>query len=152
MKRSKICSSHKKGFTLVELMVVVVIMAILVAVAVPVYTSFSNKAKKRTCDSNRKILANTITNYVNGASFGNGEHQEVPDFEIHSENFLPVFYEIGGGAASKEITDFSEWLLSQFHGGDGIFCNDGGIITVEIIENGEAFYAQVVCSKHGSTY
>ncbi len=37
----------KKGFTLVELMIVVVIMGILVAVAVPVYSLITKNAEKR---------------------------------------------------------------------------------------------------------
>ena len=36
----------KRGFTLVELMIVVVIMAILVAVAVPIYFAVTSNAKK----------------------------------------------------------------------------------------------------------
>ena len=39
----------KKGFTLVELMIVVVIMAILVAVAVPIYSAVTANARKKTC-------------------------------------------------------------------------------------------------------
>lgn len=38
---------NKKGFTLVELMIVVVIMGILVAVAVPVYGAVTTNAEKK---------------------------------------------------------------------------------------------------------
>ncbi len=54
----------KKGFTLVELMIVVVIMAILVAVAVPIYNAVTENARKKTCASNRRNIISQITNNV----------------------------------------------------------------------------------------
>ena len=54
----------KKGFTLVELMIVVVIMAILVAVAVPVYSEVTANARKKTCIGNQREIISQINNYV----------------------------------------------------------------------------------------
>ena len=54
----------KKGFTLVELMIVVVIMAILVAVAVPIYNAVTENARKKTCATNRRNIISQITNNV----------------------------------------------------------------------------------------
>ncbi|MGC9363227.1 MAG: type IV pilin protein, partial [Fidelibacterota bacterium] len=42
---------NEAGFTLVELMIVIVIVGILAAVAVPIYQSNINKAKMTECDS-----------------------------------------------------------------------------------------------------
>ena len=54
----------KKGFTLVELMIVVVIMAILVAVAVPIYSAVTANAKKKTCIGNMREIVSSVTNSV----------------------------------------------------------------------------------------
>ncbi len=66
----------KKGFTLVELMIVVVIMAILVAVAVPIYSAVTKNARKKTCISNQREIISSVGNWimtngvdVTGASF-----------------------------------------------------------------------------------
>ena len=59
----KFMNKNKKGFTLVELMIVVVIMAILVAVAVPIFNAVTTNAKNKTCAGNARILSgqmNTI--------------------------------------------------------------------------------------------
>ena len=54
----------KKGFTLVELMIVVVIMAILVAVAVPIYSAVTNNARKKTCIGNQREIISSIGNWL----------------------------------------------------------------------------------------
>ena len=54
----------KKGFTLVELMIVVVIMAILVAVAVPIYSAVTANARKKTCIGNQRNIISQINNHV----------------------------------------------------------------------------------------
>jgi prepilin-type N-terminal cleavage/methylation domain-containing protein len=48
--------SYKEGFTLIELMVVIVVIAILVAIAVPVYNISQDNAKEKACYSNQKII------------------------------------------------------------------------------------------------
>lgn len=55
--------SSKKGFTLIELMIVILIIAILVAIAVPVYLAATNSAKKRTCQSNLRTIDSAINAY-----------------------------------------------------------------------------------------
>lgn len=53
----------KKGFTLVELMIVIVIMGILVAVAIPVYGAVTKNAEKKTCISNMRDMKSTAATY-----------------------------------------------------------------------------------------
>jgi type IV pilus assembly protein PilA len=61
----------KKGFTLIELMIVILIIAILVAIAVPVYLAATNSAKKRTCQSNLRTIDSAINAY-------NGYYDKMP--------------------------------------------------------------------------
>ena len=52
-----------EGFTLIELMIVVLIIAILVAIAVPVYLNSRASAQKRTCQSNQRIVDGAVEAY-----------------------------------------------------------------------------------------
>ena len=57
---------NQKGFTLVELMVVVVIIGILVAIAVPVYNSVTEKAARGAVEANLRTIDGAIMMYYVG--------------------------------------------------------------------------------------
>lgn len=56
-------AQDQKGFTLVELMVVVVILGILVAIAVPLYNAQTEKVKTTTCQANQRIIESAIVQW-----------------------------------------------------------------------------------------
>lgn len=62
---------NQKGFTLVELMVVVVIIAILVAIIIPIYNKVQDNAAKKAHDANLRTIDGAISMYV-------AEHGEYP--------------------------------------------------------------------------
>ena len=54
---------NKKGFSLVELMIVVVIMGILIAVAIPLYGAITENANNKTCANNIKTIKSNAAAY-----------------------------------------------------------------------------------------
>src|SRR5579871_4294238 len=50
----------RKAFTLIELLVVVLILAILMAVALPLYLSAVADSQKKTCRANLQTIANSV--------------------------------------------------------------------------------------------
>jgi type IV pilus assembly protein PilA len=63
--------NKKKGFTLAELLVVVAIIAVLVAISIPIFTSQLNKAKKATNQANlRAAKGAAVSQYLSDGNTG----------------------------------------------------------------------------------
>jgi len=54
----------EEGFTLVELMVVVLIIGILVAIAIPVFNSAKASAQKKSCFANQRTIEGSVQQYL----------------------------------------------------------------------------------------
>ena len=78
----------KKGFTLVELMIVVVIMAILVAVAVPIFSAVTKNARTKTCLANQREIQ---------AQFNNAEMSDIITLNVDDEFVLKTNDDGDGG-------------------------------------------------------
>ena len=108
---------NKKGFTLVELMVVVVIIVILTGIAVPVLNSVTGNANKKAAEANLRIINGAIMMYTANnegstpakADLEGGYLQEWP------EGPDGVTYDVGGSplaATITEGTDTGPWFDS----------------------------------------
>lgn len=67
----------ERGFTLVELLIVIVILGILATVTVFAVRGIADKGKTAACDSDKKVLEVAIeTYYANGGTFATGDDLE----------------------------------------------------------------------------
>lgn len=53
----------QRGFTLMELMIVIVIIGVLAAIGVPAYNNYVNRARAAVCQSNRRTIATAMGLY-----------------------------------------------------------------------------------------
>lgn len=102
---------NKKGFTLLELLVVVLIIGILAAIALPQYRKSVEKAKLAEALMNLKSLEGSIERYILANGF--------PDNQIFLKD-IPLDVELSGGEYSEEnytyfIKDF-EYFATCYSG------------------------------------
>ena len=55
---------RQEGFTLIELMIVILIIGILVGIAVPVFLAAQMSANKKTCQANRRTVISAADTYA----------------------------------------------------------------------------------------
>ena len=78
LKKMRKLLKHQEGFTLVELMIVVVILGILAGIGVQQYNEVQEKAREGVDKANRKMIENAIELYqlINGS-----DPKEISDLE-----------------------------------------------------------------------
>lgn len=116
----------KKGFTLVELMIVIVIMGILVAVAIPVYGAVTKNAEKKTCISNMRDMKSTASTWQMQGNDGD-------QFTI----------------ASSSVITAEPTYTAMFEGGKLPACPAEGTYAVTITNNNPGYTVEVTCDVDG---
>ena len=96
--------NDKKGFTLAELLIVVAIIAVLVAIAIPVFTTQLEKSREATDAANvRAAYATLVTQYLDK---GEAAQMEVPAQQKTANwqtNPAPKIQSMGDGSM-QEVT------------------------------------------------
>ncbi|MGV8152998.1 MAG: prepilin-type N-terminal cleavage/methylation domain-containing protein [Alkaliphilus sp.] len=80
--------NNKKGFTLIELIIVIAIIAILMIIAVPRFAGFTDRAEDRMAESNLEMVQNLVAVY----RAENGTFPASADFAALIAHFLSLDY------------------------------------------------------------
>lgn len=85
LQQKLLAKQSKKGFTLVELVVVIAILGILAAIAIPAVVGIINNAQKSAKETNASELSNAVKNLYAGVSAGQ-INQSTPQDELNKLN------------------------------------------------------------------
>ncbi len=128
---------NRKGFSLVELMIVVVIMGILIAVAIPLYGAVTKNAEKRTCQDNQRTIRAVYARYV--LNEADGSTRSI--FKAGKTSF--------NGATDTPEATFEDGFLEGFENGELPHCPvDGSHYTITITSDVDF---SITCSEDGHT-
>ena len=95
---------NNKGFTLAELLIVVAIIAVLVAIAIPVFTTQLEKSREATDMANvRSAYAGCVTDYLTNATATSATvsaQQKQTSWQTQPQPYLEIMY----GASTSSLT------------------------------------------------
>ena len=114
----KISRKAQRGFTLIELMIVVAIIGILAAVAIPAFMDYMKKGKRSEAELNLDAIKKANkTNYVEKASY-----------VVATEGFTPAATCCGaaGSGITKCVANAAAWT------GTFCFCASSSLICVQM--------------------
>jgi type IV pilus assembly protein PilA len=115
MNKQYFKQAASKGFTLIELMIVVAIIGILSAIAIPSYQNYTKKSANNACMIETKSYTNAVLNSLN-----NSQSAPAPSF----------------GACLNTSTDASSWTLNTLANITGVPKSPGDKNTTCATANG----------------
>ena len=76
---------NERGFTIMELLVVIVIIGVLAAIGVPAYQNMTKKAKDTACEANRRTISTAAGMYF----AEKGEYPDIADTKAGGDPLKP---------------------------------------------------------------
>ena len=116
----------KKGFTIIEVLAVVIILGIIAAITFPVVKNIVNENRKKTFDSSVRGIIHSTELYVSA-----NPTLSTTEFPYNTTDFKMEKNKMTGGTIKY---DESTGTISVIDLTDGIFCANGDKINLEIEE------------------
>jgi type IV pilus assembly protein PilA len=117
--------TDEQGFTLIELMVVVLIIAILLAIAIPTFLGARSKAQDRAAESNlRNALTAEKTYYVDNEAYTDNTSSNLTNIEPSLTYIGNVTPAVGKVAVTVDLTGDTVTLAAKSASGTCFYLQD----------------------------